>query len=126
MISNKRKKIKQELASLCIKSGYQPSLTLRVTRHVNVVKGPPHRKEYIKSSHAGHSGSKTTATCLMPDVAFTQTNVCRRIEHPQAQHTRKEGVQEEESLSPEKSTSCPFLLFSQSTSGSFHSAEVLR
>lgn len=125
MISNKRKKIKLELASLCIKSGYQPSFTLRVTRHVNVVKGPPQRKEYSRSSHTGCSGSRMTAICLTPDVAFTQINVCRRIEHSEAQHTQKEGAQEEERLSPEKS-SCPLLLISQGTSGSFPSADLLR
>lgn len=84
MISNKREKIKQELASLCIKSGYQRSFTLRVTRNVNVVKGPPHRKEDIKSSHTGHSESRITATCLMPDIAFIQINVCLRTEHSQS------------------------------------------
>lgn len=41
MISNKREKIKQKLASLCIKSGYQSRFTLRVTRNVNIIKGPP-------------------------------------------------------------------------------------
>lgn len=41
MNSNKSKKIKQKLASLCIKSGYQPGFTLRVSRNVNTIKGPP-------------------------------------------------------------------------------------
>lgn len=59
MISNKREKIKQELASLCIKSGYQPGFTLGVTRNVNVVKGPPHRKEDIASSRTGHPEHRT-------------------------------------------------------------------
>lgn len=44
MISNKREKIKQKLASLCIKSGYQSRFTLRViknkTLRVNIIKGP--------------------------------------------------------------------------------------
>lgn len=83
MISNKREKIKQELTSLCIKSGYQPSFTLRVTRNVNVVTGPPHHKEDMESSHTGHTESRTTATCLTPDVAFIQVSVCFRTEHSQ-------------------------------------------
>lgn len=41
MNSNKSEKIKQKLASLCIKSGYQPGFTLRVSRNVNTIKGPP-------------------------------------------------------------------------------------
>lgn len=101
MISNKREKIKPELASLCIKSGYQASSTLRVTRNVNVVKGPPHHKELIQSSHTGHSESRTTATCLTAGAALIQTNVCLGSEHSQPQRTQ-EGEQEEESLFPEK------------------------
>lgn len=47
--------MKQKLASLCIKSGYQPSLTLRVIRNVNIIKGPPQsliNKEDIKCEEA--------------------------------------------------------------------------
>lgn len=121
MISNKMEKIKQELASLCMKSGYQPSFTLRVTRNVNIVKGPPHRKEDIKYSHTGHSESRTTATCLTSDTAFIQINVCLGTEHSQPQHMQEEEEQEEQSLFPEKS-SYPFLMFSQRTSGPFPTA----
>lgn len=125
MISNKREKIKQELASLCIKSGYQASSTPQVTRNVNVVKGPPHHKEVIKSSYRGHSESRTTATCLTPDVALIQTNVCLRSEHSQSQCIQKEGEQQEESLFPEK-PSWPFLMFSQRMPGPLPTAHVLR
>lgn len=114
MISNKREKIKQELASLCIKSGYQPGFTLRVTRNANVVKGPPHRKEDIKSSRTGHPEHRALCTRggLYPNKCLMGLSVLSHSTQGRRESRRRKA-------SPQKSHPARFTCSSQRPSGLF-------